>query len=122
MVIFGQFNTGDVPFKDVYIHPVIQDGNGKRMSKSAGNGIDPVDIIDLYGADTLRFALAMLATETQDIRIPVEKAKLPDGREVNTSERFEQARTFPNKVWNFAQARPDEPRRVRARAGLARRT
>ena len=73
------------------------------MSKSAGNGIDPVDIIDLYGADALRFGLAMLATETQDIRIPVEKAKLPDGREVNTSERFEQARTFPNKVWNAAR-------------------
>ncbi len=103
MVIFGQFNRGEVPFKDVYIHPVIQDGNGKRMSKSAGNGIDPVDIIDLFGADTLRFALASLATETQDIRISVEKAKLPDGREVNTSERFEQARTFPNKVWNFAR-------------------
>jgi valyl-tRNA synthetase len=92
-----------VPFRKVYIHPVIQDGNGKRMSKSAGNGIDPVDIIDLFGADALRFALASLATETQDIRIPVEKAKLPDGREVNTSERFEQARTFPNKVWNFAR-------------------
>ena len=103
MVIFGQFNMGDVPFKDVYIHPVIQDGNGKRMSKSAGNGVDPVDIIDLYGADALRFALASLATETQDIRIPVEKAKLPDGREVNTSERFEQARTFPNKVWNASR-------------------
>jgi valyl-tRNA synthetase len=103
MVIFGQFNMGDVPFRDVYIHPVIQDGYGKRMSKTAGNGIDPVDIIDLYGADTLRFALASLATETQDIRIPVEKAKLPDGREVNTSERFEQARTFPNKVWNASR-------------------
>ena len=103
MVIFGQFNMGDVPFKDVFIHPVIQDGNGKRMSKSAGNGIDPVDIIDLYGADALRFALASLATETQDIRMPVEKAKLPDGREVNTSERFEQARTFPNKVWNASR-------------------
>ncbi len=103
MVIFGRFNLGEVPFRDVYIHPVIQDGNGKRMSKSAGNGIDPVDIIDLYGADTLRFALAQLATETQDIRIPVEKAKLPDGRAVNTSERFEQARTFPNKVWNASR-------------------
>ncbi len=103
MVIFGQFNRGDVPFRDVYIHPVIQDGHGKRMSKSAGNGVDPVDIIDLYGADALRFALASLATETQDIRIPVEKAKLPDGREVNTSERFEQARTFPNKVYNASR-------------------
>jgi valyl-tRNA synthetase len=103
MVIFGEFNMGDVPFRDVFIHPVIQDGNGKRMSKSAGNGIDPVDIIDLYGADALRFTLASAATETQDLRMPVDKAKLPDGREVNTSERFEQGRTFPNKFWNSAR-------------------
>ncbi|MDR3638604.1 MAG: valine--tRNA ligase [Isosphaeraceae bacterium] len=103
MVIFGLFNRGDVPFRDVFIHPVIQDGNGKRMSKSAGNGIDPVDIIDLYGADALRFTLALAATETQDLRMPVEQAKLPDGRVVNTSERFEQGRTFPNKFWNAAR-------------------
>ena len=103
MVIFGEFNTGDVPFRDVFIHPVIQDGKGQRMSKSAGNGIDPVDIIDLYGADALRFTLASAATETQDLRMPVDKATLPDGREVNTSERFEQGRTFPNKFWNAAR-------------------
>ena len=103
MVVFGLFNRGDVPFRDVFIHPVIQDGDGKRMSKSAGNGIDPVDIIDLYGADALRFTLALSATETQDLRMPVEKAKLPDGRVVNTSERFEQGRTFPNKFWNAAR-------------------
>ncbi len=103
MVIFGQFNTGGVPFKNVFIHPVIQDGNGKRMSKTAGNGIDPVDIIDLYGADALRYTLALSATETQDLRMPVEKTRLPDGREVNTSERFEQGRTFPNKLWNAAR-------------------
>ena len=82
---------------------MIQDGKGQRMSKSAGNGIDPVDIIDLYGADALRFTLACSATETQDLRMPVEKAKLPDGRDVNTSERFEQGRTFPNKFWNAAR-------------------
>ena len=81
--------ASDVPFRDVFIHPVIQDGEGQRMSKSAGNGIDPVDIIDLYGSDTLRFTLALSATETQDLRMPVEKARLPDGRVVNTSERFE---------------------------------
>lgn len=103
MVIFGLFNRDDVPFKDVFIHPVIQDGKGQRMSKSAGNGIDPVDIIDLYGADALRYTLAYSATETQDLRMPVGKAKLPDGREVNTSERFEQGRTFPNKFWNAAR-------------------
>src|SRR5207253_837481 len=103
MVIFGLFNRNEVPFRDVYIHPVIQDGQGRRMSKSAGNGVDPVDIIDLYGADALRYTLAALATETQDLRIPVEKTRLPDGREVNTSERFEQGRTFPNKFWNAAR-------------------
>ncbi len=103
MVIFGQFNMKDVPFKDVYIHPVIMDGKGERMSKSKGNGVDPVDIIDLYGADALRFGLASLATETQDIRMPVDKMKLPDGRVVNSSERFEQARPFANKFWNSAR-------------------
>src|SRR5262249_6003547 len=103
MVIFGQFNMGDVPFRDVYIHPVILDGKGERMSKSKGNGVDPVDIIDLYGADALRFGLASLATETQDIRLPVEKVKLPDGRQVNSSERFELARPFANKFWNAAR-------------------
>jgi valyl-tRNA synthetase len=103
MVVLGLFNLNEVPFKDVYIHPVIQDGQGKRMSKTAGNGIDPVDVIELYGADALRFTLAISATETQDLRMPVEKAKLPDGRVVNTSERFELGRTFPNKFWNAAR-------------------
>ena len=103
MVIFGHFNVGDVPFRDVYIHPVIQDGHGKRMSKSAGNGVDPVDIIEAYGADALRYTLAAGATETQDLRMPVEKLKLADGRQINTSDRFEQGRNFGNKVWNVAR-------------------
>ena len=103
MVIFGQFNMHDVPFRDVYIHPVIQDGHGKRMSKSAGNGVDPVDIIEIYGADALRYTLALGATETQDLRMPVDKLKLTDGRKINTSERFEQGRNFANKFWNVAR-------------------
>src|SRR5262249_33994614 len=103
MVIFGLFNRADVPFRDVYIHPVIQDGNGKRMSKSAGDGVDPVDTLETYGADALRYTLAAGATETQDLRIPVEKLKRPDGRVINTSERFEQGRNFGNKFWNAAR-------------------
>ncbi len=129
MVIFGQFNCNEIPFRDVFIHPVIQDGDGKRMSKSAGNGIDPVDIIDTYGADALRFTLAASATETQDLRMPVEPVKNADGlcglrpapgepiewvdqatwkkapkeQRVNTSDRFELGRTFPNKIWNAAR-------------------
>jgi valyl-tRNA synthetase len=103
MVIFGLFNRNEVPFRNVYIHPIIQDGQGKRMSKSAGNGVDPIDIIEIYGADALRFTLAAGATETQDLRIPVEPLTLPDGRTVNTSERFELGRNFANKFWNAAR-------------------
>jgi len=103
MVVFGLFNRRDVPFRDVYIHPVIQDGLGRRMSKSAGNGVDPVDIIEIHGADALRYTLAAGATETQDLRMPVEMLKLADGRTINSSERFEQGRNFANKFWNAAR-------------------
>ena len=71
MVIVGEYNLGEVPFRDVYIHPKVLDGFGEGMSKSKGNGVDPLDIIDLYGADALRFGMASVATETQDSRLPV---------------------------------------------------
>ncbi len=102
MVMTGLYNVGDVPFRDVVIHPVIQDGQGRKMSKSLGNGVDPVDIIDKYGADALRFTLADLATETQDIRMPVTQEKLPDGRTINVSPKFEKGRNFCNKLWQAA--------------------
>lgn len=72
MVISGCYNMKDIPFYDVYIHVKILDGQGQSMSKSKGNGVDPVDIIEQYGADALRFSLASMATETQDMRIPVD--------------------------------------------------
>lgn len=72
MVLSGIFNVGKVPFHEVYIHPKILDGFGEGMSKSKGNGVDPLDVIEKFGADSLRFALAYLTTETQDIRMPVE--------------------------------------------------
>jgi valyl-tRNA synthetase len=61
-----------VPFRQVYIHPKILDAYGEGMSKSKGNGVDPVDVIAKFGADSLRFGLATLTTETQDIRMPVQ--------------------------------------------------
>ncbi|MCA9099782.1 MAG: valine--tRNA ligase [Planctomycetales bacterium] len=72
MVLTGLVNVGDVPFREVYIHPKILDGYGEGMSKSKGNGVDPLDVIEKFGADSLRFGLAYLATETQDIRMPVD--------------------------------------------------
>ncbi len=100
MVMFGLYLHGDVPFKQVYIHAVIQDGNGKPMKKSLGNGVDPVDIVESHGADALRFTLASMATETQDIRLPVVKDK-QSGK--NTSPRFDAGRNFANKIWNAAR-------------------
>jgi len=71
MVLAGLYNVGEVPFRDVYIHPKILDGYGEGMSKSKGNGVDPVDVMEKFGADALRYGLAYLTTETQDIRMPV---------------------------------------------------
>ncbi len=71
MVITGLYNMGEVPFHHVYIHPTILDGFGETMSKSKGNGLDPLDIIERYGTDALRFLMVHQATETQDSRMPV---------------------------------------------------
>jgi valyl-tRNA synthetase len=78
MVLMGEYlrPLGDdqpgVPFPEVYIHPKILDGFGETMSKSKGNGVDPLDVIEQFGADALRFGIAYLTTETQDVRLPVE--------------------------------------------------
>lgn len=71
MVLAGLYCLGDIPFTDVFIHANILDGKGVRMSKSKGNGIDPVDIIDAYGTDAMRYVLSDMQTGTQDIRLPV---------------------------------------------------
>ncbi|NND99706.1 MAG: class I tRNA ligase family protein, partial [Pirellulaceae bacterium] len=71
MVLMSWNNLGVVPFREVFIHPKILDGLGETMSKSKGNGVDPLDVIDKFGPDALRFGLARLATETQDVRMPV---------------------------------------------------
>jgi valyl-tRNA synthetase len=71
MVLTSLFNLNQVPFHDVYIHPKMLDAFGEGMSKSKGNGVDPLDIVDRYGVDALRFGIIHLATETQDSRLPV---------------------------------------------------
>lgn len=71
MVLTGLYNMGDVPFSHVYIHPKILDGLGQTMSKSRGNGVDPLELVDKYGTDAVRFTIASLCGETQDVRLPV---------------------------------------------------
>jgi valyl-tRNA synthetase len=103
MVMMGQYCAGDIPFSDVYIHAMIQDGEGRKMSKSLGNGIDPLIAIDSHGADAMRFTLASMTTDTQDIRMPVVPMTLPDGRQANTSPKFDVGRNFCNKLWNASR-------------------
>ncbi|MBI1381434.1 MAG: valine--tRNA ligase [Planctomycetaceae bacterium] len=76
-------------FSVCYVHATVLDGKGKRMSKSAGNGIDPIDMIEQYGADAVRHSLMMLTREGQDVRL--------------SENRFEEGRRFTNKIWNAAR-------------------
>jgi valyl-tRNA synthetase len=82
---------------------MIQDGQGRKMSKSLGNGIDPLKAIDSHGTDAMRFTLASMTTDTQDIRMPVKPIKMPDGRTINTSPKFDVGRNFCNKLWNASR-------------------
>lgn len=86
MVMTGVKFAGDIPFRTVYVHPTVLTREGKRMSKSLGTGIDPLDLLDKYGADGLRFGLIVQAEAGQDLRFH--------------EERLEMARNFGKKLWN----------------------
>ena len=89
MVMMGLKFRGEVPFDDVYINATVLDQEGRKMSKSLGNGIDPIDIIGQYGADAMRFSLVLLTAEGQDVKL--------------SPTRFEMGRNFANKLWNAAR-------------------
>ena len=89
MIMLGLENTGQVPFRTVYLHGLIRDANGDKMSKTRGNTMDPLDLIDRYGTDALRFALSTGTAPGNDLRI--------------TEGKLEAARNFANKVWNAAR-------------------
>jgi valyl-tRNA synthetase len=89
MIMAGFEFMGKKPFSDVYIHGTVRDEEGKKMSKSLGNSIDPLEIIEQYGADALRFSLIAIAASGSDIYL--------------SQERFEQGRNFSNKIWNASR-------------------
>jgi len=89
MIMMGKKFTGKVPFKDVYIHALIRDAQGQKMSKSKGNVVDPLEMIEAYGADALRFTLAHMATPGRDVKLDIK--------------RIESNRNFMNKIWNAAR-------------------
>src|SRR5262245_30165799 len=89
MAMLGIKFMGDVPFRDVYIHALVRDAEGVKMSKSKGNAADPILMMDKYGTDAFRFTLAALAAQGRDVRI--------------SEERVEGYRNFANKIWNAAR-------------------
>ncbi len=89
MIFSGIEHTGQVPFHEVNIHGLILDGQGRKMSKSLGNGIDPIDVIEKYGADTLRFSMITGVTPGNDVRFHWDKV--------------ENSRNFANKIWNASR-------------------
>ena len=89
MIMMGLKFMGDVPFKHVYIHALVRDAEGKKMSKSKGNIVDPLKVMDTYGTDALRFTLAAFAAHGRDIKL--------------SEERIEGYRHFANKLWNASR-------------------
>jgi len=89
MVMAGYEFLGECPFETCYVHATVLDDKGRRMSKSAGNGIDPLDMIQQYGADAVRLSLILLTREGQDVKL--------------SEDRFEMGRRFTNKIWNAAR-------------------
>ena len=89
MVMAGYEFMGQCPFRDVYLNSIVRDGQGRKMSKSLGNSPDPIDVIDQYGADALRFTVVSIAPVGQDVRYDSEKTEL--------------GRNFANKIWNAAR-------------------
>jgi len=86
MLMMGENITGELPFKDIYLHALVKDEHGEKMSKSKGNVIDPLETIEKYSTDALRFTLAVLAVQGRDIKL--------------SNDKLEQSRNFTNKLFN----------------------
>src|SRR5450759_3471880 len=89
MMMMGLYVMKEVPFHDVYLHALVRDENGEKMSKSKGNSIDPLEMMDKFGTDAFRFTLAAFTAQGRDVRM--------------SEERIEGYKFFVNKIWNAAK-------------------
>jgi valyl-tRNA synthetase len=89
MIMAGLEFTGKAPFRDIYIHGLVRDKHGRKMSKSLGNGLDPLELVDEFGADAMRFTLAFMCAQGQDVLVDKDS--------------FKMASKFANKVWNASR-------------------
>lgn len=101
MVMSSLYFLDEVPFRDVVIYPTILAKDGSRMSKSKGNGVNPMDLIDMYGADAMRYNLLTLCTTNQDVKFDADIDKKT--KALKGSARTEQARSFVTKIWNASR-------------------
>ena len=102
MIMASTYFLDEIPFHDVVIYATILAKDGSRMSKSKGNGVDPMDLIEKYGADAMRFNLLTLVTNNQDVRFDADIDQ-EDPRAHFYSPRTEQARAFVTKIWNASR-------------------
>lgn len=86
MIMLGLYNLGDIPFSTVYLHGTVRNEHGQRMSKSLGTGVDPLEVVDEYGADALRYTLITASGPGNDLKL--------------STQRVEMGRNFANKMWN----------------------
>jgi len=89
MIMAGLEFTGKAPFRDIYIHGLVRDKQGRKMSKSLGNGLDPLELVDEYGADAMKFTLAFMCAQGQDVLVDKES--------------FKMGSKFANKIWNASR-------------------
>jgi valyl-tRNA synthetase len=89
MIMAGLEFTGQTPFRDIYIHGLVRDKQGRKMSKSLGNGLDPLELVDQYGADAMKFTLAFMCAQGQDVLVDKDS--------------FDMGSKFANKVWNASR-------------------
>ena len=105
MIMMGLENMGEIPFHTVYLHGLIRDEKGGKMSKTKGNVVNPVQVIDAYGTDALRFALATGTSPGNDMKLAPQK--------------LEAGRNFANKLWNATRFVISQPGRRKDRPSLA---
>jgi valyl-tRNA synthetase len=100
MIMAGLEFMGEIPFSEVYLHGTVRDDKGRKMSKSLGNGVDPIEVIESHGADALRFSMITITAQGQDVFISYNSSNAANSSKEHETNTFDLGRNFSNKIWN----------------------